>query len=160
MVDLTYSSKGTFDSNGIITVELAIPSDSPNNRYEFLHDYNISKKVFGGTQINAIFMHMKLTTDSGRDLNCQTFEVERTMNAMNITPYDKLVPFDAKLTESLFFVFHDNTFGVNDVTTIFENLENLFVMVKSGKTCVDIDILFEESSVRPRKLGLGIIVKR
>jgi hypothetical protein len=160
MADLTYSSKGTFDSNGIITVEIAIPTDNPNNRYEFFHDYNISKIVSGGIQINAVFMHMKLTTDPGDVLNSPTFEVKRTINANRLTSYDKLVPFDATLKESLFLVFHDDTFGIDDVTTVYNNIENLFIMVKSGITSIDIDELFNGFPIRPRKLGLGIIVKR
>ncbi len=160
MVDLTYSSKGTFDSNGIISAEIAIPKEDLNNRYEFLHDYNISKKVFGGIQINAVFMHMKLTIDSGVILNSKTFEVERTIDANELTPYDKSVPFDANLEESLFFVFHDDTFGVKELISIYDNIENLFEMIKSGITNIDIDELFNEFPVRPRKLGLGIIVKR
>jgi hypothetical protein len=160
MADLTYSSKGTFDANGIITVEIAIPKEDPNNRYDFFHDYNISKIVSGGIQINAVFMHMKLENDPEKVLDSQTFEVERTIEVNRLTPYDKLVPFDANLKESLFFVFHDDTFNLKDVTTVYDNIENLFIMVKSGITSIYIDELLNEFPVRPRKLGLGIIIKK
>lgn len=158
MVNLTYSSKGTFDSSGKIDVTLAIPKEEIENKYFFEPKFNLSKKI-NDKQINAIFCQMTLADGLGTELNCDSYDYNLILETKNLMSLEHSVPFDTNLEDSLFLLYHDNTFNPDDVKLIFEKIEILYEMARGGIPSIEIEELKGKAPLQPKKLGLGVIVK-
>lgn len=164
MKELNYIGIGHFyPTTKKMIADLNIPKEDSNNQYIFLNKFDISKNV-NGSHINAIFCHMVLEYDDGILLSNNDFDHILTIKIDKLKEYPlgKKSPFDFETNYSLLIIHHDNTFKIEDVETVYNNLErlkNLADNSEKGYFSIWIDSLNETEPITPRKLGVSIIRK-
>jgi hypothetical protein len=159
MTDLTYTANGTYDRNGIATINICIPAPPTNNSYRTeLH--NLSKITSSGS-INVIFCHF--TNGQTVPLRHNSFDYRMGFDVNNSLRHPGAVDFDETLEEALFIFFHDEIFSQIDRTYFFNHIEELYPLIKQqGNQNQDVllKLAAKSTTVQPRKVGLSLVIKR
>ncbi|RAR47420.1 hypothetical protein [Flavobacterium lacus] len=163
MEDLTYTATGEIDvENRLIKLEIYLPIQREENPYEFNYNFNLSKITIFDKKYNVIFSHLKLRNDPGNLLNSQnnvhkmTLDVDKLIQSRFLGSTD----FDLNMDDTLFLLLHDDSSKevLKDAELLFANVENIYEkVISSGNQTIDLP--YNNLTLRPRRLGMSIIIK-
>lgn len=157
MPDFTYTSKGTFDHNGNVSLNICIPAEPSKGAYK-TELYNLSKITASGS-VNVILCHFSNGTSVGLQHN--SFDYQMNFEANSLSSHSGAVDFDESKEDVLFLFFHDELFQRSDREYFFQNIDLIVDLIRQNGN-LNVTIPFNSNIVvkTPRKLGISLVTKR
>jgi hypothetical protein len=154
MADISYTAIGTFNETHIF-VDIALDNFN-NNPFRIVEKYDLSRS-FGNKFYNAVLLHVDNGTDCAVISRSHSFPA--VIEISTLFDIKNTERFDASLSDTLFFVAHEN-----EILEI--DFDDLVCKIPDYHAKAETDGSFSEgydskkNMVRPpRKLGVSIIVK-
>ncbi len=171
MDKLTYTAIGAGKDieNGILSFDVYLPQEDPQNPYIITPLFDLSKFQLFDKNINVIFCHLNVPNGDGVLSGNFTKRVDVAINELE--DYDTRInrKFNFNNEETLVLLYHENInedeevdISVNYINELYNNVNLFYEVAKFGNFVTTIPTNFPKDrdtmyTGRPRTLGLSII---